>query len=527
MVSIKKWAFLVVILSMIGIIVACSEADSTTEDIEAEDDAEVADAGEKELRVRFYDDPAGFDPAYIFRTENETIALNVYSGLVTYDSKTSEIIPDLAHEWEVDETGTEWTFKLREGVQFHKGYGELTSADIIYSYERIMDPEGGSPYMVDMANVENVEAPDDYTVVVHLYEPDANFLHVVANYLQGQIVNQEAVEEFGEDYRWNPIGTGPFVFDSYRPNAQIVLVRNEDYFLEPAPLSKITFNIIKDEETAAIALQNNEIDLIMRLNTQEALERLEEAGYKMNHRIGRNISVKMFNTEFEPLSDSRVRQAWAHAIDLQVIREASNPMLATRTYNILPESMPVYTEDVPVYEYDPEKAKALLAEAGYPDGFTVKQLGTAAVGVGVDDQLEQEFLKEVGINLEFELVDSPVYNTRRNAGEFEVAGRAIPALNPDKILFSYLHPDNIAPEGLNGARYHNPELMETLEAARAELDEDKRNELYKEVQQTAMTDLPYLPMYAGNSYWPSRNEVTGVDINGFGQLNFYHVDIER
>jgi len=481
-------------------------------------------AEDKELRIRFYDDPAGFDPATVFRVENETIVFNIFSGLTTYESKTGEILPDLAESWE-SEDNTKWTFKLREGVQWQKGYGEFTSEDVLYTYERNMDPQTASPYATDLANIKSVTAPDAYTVVYELHKPDGNFLHVVANYHQGQIVNRKAVEEVGDQVMWNPVGTGPYVFDSMKTNSEIVLVRNEDYFLGPAPITKLTFSIIKDEDTATIALQNGEVDLAMRINRDEALVRLEEDGFTMNNRKDRSISLKVFNTSVKPFDDVRVRQAWAHAVDFGAISEAIAPYLQSGASSMLPSWMDVYSSDVPVYEFDPEKARSLLAEAGYPDGFTVQQSLVSSSGVKEENQLEQEYLKAVGINLEFVLVDSPVFNEERNNGNYAMSSRALPAINPDMILFSYYHPDNFTPGGLNGAKYDNPELTSKLEAARAETDEAIRMDLYKEVQQIALTDLPYLPMYSLHGYWPGYDYVKNVNINPLSQVNFFEVDI--
>ena len=172
-----------------------------------------AKAQEKTLRVRFYDDPAGFDPATIFRVENENIAFNIFSGLTTYDSKTGKIIPDLAESWETKDNIT-WIFKLRRGVQWQKGFGEFTSADVVYSYNRILDPATASPYRNEFVDLKSVQAPDDYTIVITLNSPDGNFLHQVANYHQGQIVNKKAIEAAGKQVRWQPVGTGPYYLDS-------------------------------------------------------------------------------------------------------------------------------------------------------------------------------------------------------------------------------------------------------------------------------------------------------------------------
>lgn len=482
-------------------------------------------AADKTLIVRFYDDPAGFDPANIFRIENENIAFNVFSGLTTYDSKTGQIIPDLAESWETKDNIT-WTFHLRKGVQWQKGYGEFTAADVIYSYRRILDPATASPYVSELTGIESMNAPDPYTVVIKLKAANGGFLHTVASYHQGQIVKKEAIEAAGGQVRWKPVGTGPYYLDSIDVNSRIVLKRHDGYYKGPAPVATLDFHIIKDDATAAIALRNGEIDLLMRESREEQLQTLKDAGFKMNHVDNYASTLKVVNLTDPILKDVRVRQAIAYAIDYPAITTAISPTLQTAAYSLLMPWMDVYSKDAPEYKFDPEKAKKLLAEAGYAKGFTLKVLNTSAQGVTEQQQLEIDYLSQVGIKMELELVDTPTYNQRRNKGDFMMAGRLLPAVNPDMILFSYLHPDNTAPKGLNGARYNNPEATAAMEAARAEADPEKRMAYYAKVQKIAMTELPYIPATAGNVYWPSKTNVTGVNINYLAQVNFWEVDIK-
>ncbi|MDF2797598.1 MAG: hypothetical protein K0R85_342 [Devosia sp.] len=478
----------------------------------------------KTMTVRFYDDPAGFDPANIFRIENENIAFNIFSGLTTYDGVTGEIVPDLATSWETANNKT-WTFKLREGVQFQKGYGEMTAADVIYSFNRIKDPETGSPYEAELAGIVSMAAPDPYTVVIELDAPNGNFLHTVANYHQGQIVSQKAIEDAADQVRWQPVGTGPYYLDSIDVSSQIVLKRHEDYYKGPAPIETLVFNIIKDEATATIALRNGEVDLVMRSSQEENLATLEAEGFTMNSVMNYAVALMVLNPEHEALADRRVRQAIAHAVDFEAISQAIAPSLQQAHYSMLMPWMDVYTDEIAIYRYDPEKAKTLLAEAGYPDGFTFRNLSTSAQGVTEVQQFQIDYLSQVGITMEMELVDTPTFNQRRNSGDFDSATRLLPAVNPDMILFSFLHPDNLVPNGLNGARYDNPKVTELLEAARAEADEATAFELYKQVQQMVAEDLPYVPTYANNVFWPSKPEVTGVHINYLAQVDFWAVDI--
>lgn len=483
------------------------------------------EAQDKTLRVRFYDDPAGFDPASVFRIENENIAFNIFSGLTTYDSATGKIIPDLAESWETSDNKT-WTFKLRRGVKWQKNFGELTSADVLYTFDRIRDPATASPYASELADVEKVEAPDDYTVVIRLKSPDSNFLHVVANYHQGQIVNRKAVEAAGKQVRWQPVGTGPFYLDSIDVSSRIVLKRHKEYYRGPAPIDTIVFQIIKDEATAAIALRRGEVDLIMRSNREENIETLAREGFKINKVENYAVNVLMFNATHKAFSDVRVRRAIAHAVDYAAVIKATSPVLQGPAHSLLMPWMDVYTPDVPRYAYDPGLAKKLLAEAGYPKGFSFRQLSTSAQGVTEFQQFMIDYLSQVGIKMEMELVDTPTLNQRRNRGEFDTATRLLPAVNPDMILFSYLHPANRAPKGLNGARYDNPKVTELLSAAKAEIDPGKRKQLYAEIQQIVMSELPYLPQYTNSHVWPSKQSVMGVRINYLAQVNFFEVDIK-
>jgi peptide/nickel transport system substrate-binding protein len=482
-------------------------------------------AQEKTLRVRFYDDPAGFDPATIFRVENENIAFNIFSGLTTYESKTGKIIPDLAESWETKDNKT-WVFKLRKGVRFHKGFGEFTSADVVYSYNRILDPATASPYRNEFGGVAKIEAPDAYTVVIELREPDGNFLHQVANYHQGQIVSQKAIEAAGKQVRWQPVGTGPYYMDSVDVNSRIVLKRNDEYFRGPAPISTIIFQIIKDESTGTIALRRGEVDLVMRSAREENIEILAREGFVMNKVEAYANGFRVFNLTHKALSDVRVRHAFAHAVDYAAVIKATSPTLQSVAVSMLMPWMDLYTKDVPRYEFNPAKARKLLAEAGYPKGLTIKNLSTSAQGVNEFQQFEIDYLSQVGIRMEMELVDTPTFNQRRNRGDFEVTTRLLPAVNPDTLLFSFLDPDNIAPKGLNGARYDNPKVTETLRGARAEVNPEKRRDMYTRVQQMVMRDLPYLPLYSNNVIWPGKKNVTGVQPNYLAQVNFFEVDIK-
>lgn len=485
-------------------------------------------AANQTLVVRQYDEPGGFDPATLFRIETENIAFNVYSGLTSFDPLTGEPIPDLAESWDIAPDGKTYTFKLVENAMWHQDFGKFTSADVKYSYERIIDPATNSTYRAEFNNIASIETPNDYTVVINLKAPDQNFLYQVGNYHQGQIVKKEAIAKYGDQYPRNPVGTGPFALTEWVANSHMVLKGHAGYFKGAPTLTEIRFNLIKDTAAAETALSNGEVAVTMSIGRNtEIIDRLQKDGRFVLHKsedYANNIWI--FNPDFAPFSDTRVRQAFAHGQDSVSISKQIAPYTTKEAYSILPPFMPVYAKTV-AYDYDPEKAKQLLSEAGYGSGFTVKQILTSTTGASEDLLIRQAQLQDIGIKLEFELMETAIWNKRRNGGDYELTSRLYPAVNPDTLLFGYLHPDNIVPKGLNGSKYNNPVLTQALEAARAEPDPEKRKALYADVQRISMEDVAYLPMSTSTVYWAAYPWVKNVVVDKLAVVNWFPVQIEE
>jgi peptide/nickel transport system substrate-binding protein len=484
-------------------------------------------AAVQKLTVRQYNEPVGLDPHTLFRIEAENIATNVFAALTAYDPQTGDPIPDLATKWEISPDAKKYTFHLVQNANWHQGMGPFTSADVKYSYDRVMDPKLGSIYAPELNNVASVEATDKYTVVFNLKAPDANFLYQVGNYHQGQIVKKEAVEKYGDKIARNPVGLGPFEMTEWQANSYMVLKRHAGYHKPPATLEEIRFNLITDVNAAEAAIINGEVAVAMSIGSvPERIKRLQEKKLELPQVNGHANNIWMFNPTVGKLSDPRLRKAIAYGMDIKNSLAKFNP-LAAQPYSLLPKYMKVYSDQVTKYEYDPKKAKALMAEAGLTT-FAFKLLTTAAQGsVSEDTLFQQALLKEVGINMELDIVENTVYNSRRTSGDFEVAGRLYPAVNPDTLLFGYLHPDNLPPKGFNGARYNNPEVTGLLESARAELDETKRKDLYAKVQKIVSDDLPYLPFSSGPTVWASYPWVKNIQVDRLSCVNWYPVVVEE
>jgi ABC-type transport system substrate-binding protein len=482
-------------------------------------DFELAD--EQVLRARFYFELLPLDPATIFGIEQENTAIAVYSGLTKYNANT-ELEADLARDWEQPDDTT-YVINLRENAAWQKDYGVVTAEDVVFSYNRIR--EGSGTYAREFGLIDSITALDDTTVEIKLSQPDGNFLHQVVNYHQGSVLNARAVTELGDDHWFNPVGSGPFILNDIQPGQGFMLDRFEDYFLGPATLERIEMRTVADQNTAAIALLNNELDVLMAIRQEPPLDALEgQDGIEFSVGEEWGISMWIFNTTIPALSDPRVRQAFAYAVDRKGAIEAAAPRTSQYTKNIVPSWMPEYFDGVPEYEYDPGEAMALLSAAGH-ENLTLKfmNLGNPTEIL----TLVQASLAAAGITLEFEIADRAQFNQRRVSGDHDITARGYPTANVDQILWNYLHPDNIVPNGFNGSRYNNPDVTDMMVKARSELDTEARMQLYADIQTQVMTDMPYLPIWGSNEWWPHRSTAKGVVCNRMPQGNWYDISIAK
>jgi peptide/nickel transport system substrate-binding protein len=484
-------------------------------------------AQEKVLRVRIGADMTALDPAKLFNIENQTIAKHVFNGLVRYEyEKSAAIVPDLAEKWELSSDGKTYTFFLRKGVKWHKGYGELTAEDVKFSYDRVLDPATASRYKGEFKLVEAVEIVDPHTVRIRLKSKYPGFLNKVAAYNQGFVVSRKAMEKLGDQYQTAPIGTGPFVFESWAPKNQVVLIANKDYFLGAPKLDRLVFRVIQEETTAEIALQRGEIDVFYALQNAEVIARLGKAQGITVHRRTANHTINMIlNSTYEPLGKPAVRRAMAHALNLKAMREVFFAGLKGQPNWVLTSSFEECAKDLTEWPYDPEKAKAMLREAGYPNGFKLTVTSFTLQPYDKIAVLVADDLRKVGIDATVQILERAAYLAARGAGTPQVVFTGVtgPA-DPDQPLWTLLHSASFPP-GLNTARYKG--VDELLEAAQVELDRPKRLALFRQVQQKLREDVPVVPLYNDVLFAASRTNVKGFAPDPQFTMNAYGVTIEK
>jgi peptide/nickel transport system substrate-binding protein len=315
------------------------------------------------LRFATPADPDGLDPHRSPADSTFNITMNIFDTLVATNSK-GEIVPSLVTRWYISTNGLVYSFTLRPGVAFHNGKA-FTSADVKYSLQR-MSEKGKSPHAADYAIIDSVEAPDPMTVRLALKRPSARFLSDLA-YGWAAMVPDGA----GDELRQKPVGTGPFRFVEWVPDSHIKLAKNTKYFVAERPyLDELTYRVVPDETARLTALKAGELDVADRIPPQNVADLKKAAGLKVETFARNTLSEVAINEETKPFTDLKVRRALFHATDRKTVLEGAVFGYGRLIGSFMPPIISEFYVDLnPRYPYDPAKAKALLAEAGFPNGF--------------------------------------------------------------------------------------------------------------------------------------------------------------
>jgi peptide/nickel transport system substrate-binding protein len=456
-----------------------------------DDEAGPAEEGPKRggtLRVRILADISNTDPAFWPATPDEAVMASVGEGLVTFKPGAAEfeVVNQLAETFEPSADGLSYEFKLKEGIQFHAGYGEVTSEDVKFSYERIgglTKPKIDSPYQGDWAALQEVRIKDKYSGTIILKEPFAALLSSTLPVGAGIVLSKKAIEELGKKYATNPIGTGPYEFVKWTPDQSVVLRRFRDYktgFMDPE-WDEIHFIPIQDDSAADIALETGEIDFgnislpsIERFQENDDFVVVDKSTLDYNW-IGMNIL-------HPKLTDVNVRQAIRYGVDVPAMLEAAFEGRYERATAIIPPNMGLgYWENAPVYERDVERAKGFLQTAGV-SSLDLTLTYTEETGSDEVFQIAQANLKEIGINLKPDKVEGAgFYELGENLQErqlFYVGFVTEPDPSWSMVWFTC---DQI--DVWNWMYSCDEEFDRLQKEALLEQDESKRHEMYIEMQE--------------------------------------------
>jgi peptide/nickel transport system substrate-binding protein len=303
------------------------------------------------------------------------------------------IEPDLAESWIANATNTEWTFKIRQGVKCHGDYGAFTAEDAVYSLQRAAD-KARSAFAADMAPIASITAIDSHTLKIVLKAPIPSLLGLLSNYHGGIMVCKKAAEQLGEAFVTKPIGTGPFTFVEYQPQQYVKLAANKDYFRGAPRIDEITYRYIPSDATRDLALRSGELDMVFGRQTDEWVQRTRALkGIKVAAIEPAELNALYLNIKAKPLDDIRVRQAIAHALDRKTMVQLLGSEVSREAISVIPTGN-LGTAELTLAEYDVPKAKRLLADAGYPNGLTIKVIISthptlAKIMEGVQGQLNR------------------------------------------------------------------------------------------------------------------------------------------
>ncbi|WP_299941580.1 ABC transporter substrate-binding protein [uncultured Nitratireductor sp.] len=465
-------------------------------------------------------DIGSLDPHYSASTTDRTLVAWIYGGLVRFAPGTTDpaqIEPDLAESWDVSEDNLVWTFKLRPGVQWHHGYGEVTADDVVFSLQKSADANR-SAFSSDYAVIETVEALDPHTVRITLKQSIPSMLGLLANYAGGFIISKDAYEERGEAFSRQPVGFGPFQLDSIEPGVAVNFSAHEEYFRGAPKLEKVTYRFLAAAAARDLAFMAGEVDAATGIADPRWLQRTKAIdGATVDIFDPAELSILHINTNKAPFDDIRVRQALAYAVDPSRIAQHRGADFTRVAKSVIPSNNLGYTEDNGHMTFDPDKAKALLSEAGYPDGLTVKMISSQLPSYESSNQILQAQLKEGGFTLELQPVEHATWHQmiRQDLSPIVTYGAArFPVA--DVYLSQFFHSDSaIGKPGAVTNFSHCDVADEQIEAARTESDPEKQAALWQEAQQLIIKEVCGIPVTETAGVWARRENLDwGFEFEG-------------
>ncbi|MFN2340537.1 MAG: ABC transporter substrate-binding protein [Halanaerobium sp.] len=482
-------------------------------------------------------DADALDPHMTTLGNSADVIVNVFDGLVRFKSGTTEVEAALATDWEISEDGLEYTFNLREGVEFHDGT-PFNAEAVVFDIQRQLDSdhpyymEGSYPYAgFSLGMIEEVRAVDEYTVQFTLENPYAPFIKNLAMFAT-MIVSPEAVKEYGEDIFKNPVGTGAFKFVEWVRDDQITLVANEDYWDGRPYLDELIFTVIPNNQTRLLELEEGNIHVMEGLNPTDIQRVRDNEELELLEAPGLNVGYIALHNEKEPFDNKLVRQAMNYAINKEEIAEYLMGGQATVAKGALPPTIWSYDESLEGYPYNPAKARELLAEAGYEDGFefTLRTYSAPRSYNPVGARLAtavQQYLSQVGIDAEIEQLEWGTYIEEGKAGRHTAAffGWIADNGDPDNFLNVFFNSANRG--STNRAFYVNQRVDQLLADAQQITDEAAREEIYKEVQQIIVEDAPFVFLNHMKMQIPVRTNVENYVLYPTSNKYFHKVWLDQ
>ncbi len=485
----SKILLLIIAVLMIFTITACQKENTPNDAVPIKTD----------LTMGYTTEPEGLDPQRTAAASSFMITNNIYDTLVGVTSDW-EIVPRLAKSWDISNNGMEITFKLREDIKFHNGR-TMTAKDVKFSFNRLKDKE--CPRARDYENITGIEVVDDYTIKITSEKLDVELLKSFA-YPWTAVVPEEAVA----DLKTKPVGTGAFILKEWVPQQHLTLQRNDNYYKDKAKLETIKLVLIPDATSMLAGFKVGDLDIIPLTGDQVTMVD-GNPEYKIISQPMNAVQILSINTNNEILSNEKVRQAMAMAINKQEVIDASMFGYGNQIGSHLPPTSPDYFDTNDVIQYNPDKAKELLKEAGYENGFTINMSLPKNYQLHVDaGQVIADQLSKIGIKVNIEIIEwgtwlSEVYGAKKF--DTTVVGHT-GRLDSYAFLSRYYSDSN------DYISLKSREVDELLDRAKQELDGDKRKEIYKQIQLVLANKLPAIYIQTPRTILALQKDIEGMEI---------------
>jgi peptide/nickel transport system substrate-binding protein len=480
-----------------------------------------------DLSIALGADVTSIDPHFHNLTPNNNVANHIFETLVAKDAR-GQLRPGLAESWRAVDDLT-WEFRLRKGVKFHDG-SDFTAADVAYSLDRVPSvPNSPSPFTTYSKQITEKVIVDPYTIRLKTAAPyplmanDMGTIMIVSS----RAAKGASTDDFNSGKA--AIGTGPLKFVRWQKGNRVELARHDAYWGPKSPWEKVSFRIITSDPTRVASLLAGEVRAIENVPTADLARVSKQPDLSLYRVVSHRVMYLHIDSSRDkspfvtdkagrpldknPLKDVRVRRAMSKAINRQALVDRVMEGAARATGQLMPEGMFGYTPALKPEPYDPEGARKLLAEAGYPDGFALTVHGPNDRYVN-DDQVAQaiaQMLSRIGVASRVETMPSSVYFSRANKLEFSVilvgwGSDTAEASSPLKALLATYNAEKGMGQA-NRGRYSNPKVDATLQQALATVDDARREKLLQEATQIAITDLGIIPLYHQENVWATRKGI--------------------
>lgn len=496
----KNLSMFLVVLLVISLLAGCGSPAGSSDGT----DGNVGE-GKNKFVYAMGTEPISMDPHMITDTNSASIQRQMYESLVTWD-ENKNVAPELAESWSVSDDGLEWTFKLRQDVVFHDG--SSFDADVaVYSLERLRDPATGSPRAINISSFDEIRAEDPYTLVIKTHEPNGALLATITGY------NLKMMHPDSSDKdNFVPNGTGPLKFVEWARGEYLTMTKNENYWGEKSTVDELKCIWVPEIATRMMLVQTGEADIVSGLSPMHVPTIANQADTDAIVQQGCRAIYIGLNLERPIFEDIKVRQALRYAVDRQGIIDNILSGIGTLPVGVVPTSVAYAATDLPdKWDYNPEKAKEILAEAGYGDGFGRKLTFISPEGrYPMDRQVAeavQGMFSDIGIDAEIKILDFAVLTDVLKSGDFDIflLSNGYPTGDIDWTFASGF----LAGGGNNFSKFSDPRIDELIRLQRSAINEADREKYALEAQTILNFDSHYNVLYYESQIFGIRNDVQG------------------